>query len=153
MPLTTDPNDERLGHGGDVTVTDQNDVYLVLSEEERAKGFVRPLRLSYRHAGPQGPKNPLRDLTDEQKERFGDDWAKFEVYPESESPKTGKFWTQAQLDTIGNGCQTVTTMATGIAETYARNPGFYGFTFCVHCQKHLPVSEFVWTDDGSRVGS
>ena len=153
MPLTTDPTDPRLGHGVDSAVTGQNDAYLVLSEEERAKGFVRPLRFSYRHVGKQAPQNPLRDLTEEQKERFGDDWAKFEVYPESQSPKTGKFWTQAELDAIGNGCQTVTTMAQAIAETYARNPGFYGATYCAHCQKHLPVAEFVWTDDNTRVGS
>lgn len=28
-----------------------NDAYLVLSEEERAKGFVRPVYRSYRHLG------------------------------------------------------------------------------------------------------
>jgi len=27
----------------------QNEAYIVLSEEERAKGFVRPLQLIYRH--------------------------------------------------------------------------------------------------------
>lgn len=29
--------------------------YVVLSEEERAKGFVRPVRRSYVHVGPPGP--------------------------------------------------------------------------------------------------
>lgn len=47
--LTTDPNDPRLGHGVDETPVPQNEVYLVLSEEERAKGFVRPYRDSYIH--------------------------------------------------------------------------------------------------------
>jgi hypothetical protein len=47
--LTTDPGDPRLTHGVDQQPVDQADVYLVLSEEERAKGFVRPVRLSYRH--------------------------------------------------------------------------------------------------------
>lgn len=28
---------------------EQNEAYIVLSEEERAKGFVRPVRRSYRH--------------------------------------------------------------------------------------------------------
>jgi len=46
MALTTDQNDpqlkERRGDG-------QQAVYLVLSEEELAKGFVRPVRRSYIH--------------------------------------------------------------------------------------------------------
>jgi len=52
MSLTTDPNDPRLTHGPDPAdgqYREQADVYLVLSEEERAKGFVRPVRLSYWH--------------------------------------------------------------------------------------------------------
>lgn len=47
MSLTTDPNDQCLKDGQNMT--GQNDCYLVLSEEERAKGFVRPLRRSYFH--------------------------------------------------------------------------------------------------------
>ncbi len=51
MGLTTDPNDPRLGHGVDDpnTPVPQHEVYLVLSEEERAKGFVRPYRDTYTH--------------------------------------------------------------------------------------------------------
>ncbi len=52
----------------------------------------------------------------------------------------------------GGGCGAATTMGTSIAETYARDPKFYGSTYCVSCQKHLPVAEFVW-NDGSVVGS
>lgn len=47
MSLTTDPNDPNLhlrGFGG------QNLKYLVLSEEERKKGFVRPVRNTYLHS-------------------------------------------------------------------------------------------------------
>lgn len=153
MPITTDPNDNRLGHGIDNQPTGQNKAYLVLSDKERAKGFIRPVRRSYKHVG-QRTKYPLRDLTDEEKERHTKwGYVKYEVYPESESPKLGKFWTQAQLDQVGNGCGTVTSMAQPIAETYARDPYFYGSTYCTHCQKHLPVSEFVWIDDGETVGS
>jgi hypothetical protein len=47
--LTTDPGDPRLTHGVDEEPTPQADVYLVLSEDERAKGFIRPVRRSYRH--------------------------------------------------------------------------------------------------------
>jgi len=75
--------------------------YWVLSKEELAKGFVRPVRTSYKHSG----------------------------------------------------CGHITTMARTIAETYARNPKFYGMTFCVNCKEHLPVEEFYWTVDGKLVGS
>lgn len=154
MPLTTDPNDPRLSHGGDTEPTGQSAAYLVLSEEERAKGFVRPVRVAYRHVGTQGPKYPLRDLTDEEQQKFGRFlYVKFETYPESESPKTGRFWTQAELDAIGKGCGTVTTMAREIAETYATKPSYYSHTYCAGCMMHLPVGEFVWTADETVVGS
>jgi hypothetical protein len=100
MGLTTDPNDPRLTHGPDPAdgpYRDQAGTYLVLSDEERAKGFVRPLRLSYWHVT----------------------------------------------------CGRITTMARAIAETYARDPGFYGATYCAHCGKHRPVGEageFYWCD-------
>lgn len=103
MGLTTDPNDPRLGRGVDREPEGMNDVYLVLSDEERAKGFVRPVRQVYVH----------------------------------------------------ETCGTETRMGLAIAETYARNPSFYGATYCVGCQKHLPVGErgeFVWLD-GSKVGT
>jgi hypothetical protein len=99
--LTTDPADPRLTHGADTEPVEQADAYLVLSEEECAKGFVRPLRHSYRHAA----------------------------------------------------CDTITTMGERLSETYARNPTFYGATYCVTCQMHRPVGEFVWTTDGKVVGS
>ena len=149
MPLTTDPNDPRLNQN---RPGQQNDVYLVLSDEERAKGFVRPLHRSYKHVG-LSPHYPLRDLTPEEKVRHAQwGYVKFEVYPESESPKTGKFWTQEALNET-KGCGTVTTMGQTLAETYARDPQFYGATFCVHCGTHKPVSEFIWIDDGTVVGS
>lgn len=149
--LTTDPKDPRLGHGADESPVPQHEVYLVLSKEERKKGFVRPYRDSYRHVGEK-PKYSLRDLTDEEKERYGsENYVKFEVYPESMSPRTGRFWTQKQLD--NKGCGTVTKMGRELSETYARNPHFYGATYCVGCQMHRPVREFVWDVDGETVGS
>lgn len=78
--------------------TGQHGAYWVLSEDERKKGFVRPVRQSYRHVK----------------------------------------------------CYHDTSMRLDIAETYARDPKFYGSTFCGHCRTHLPVSEFVWKD-GDRV--
>jgi hypothetical protein len=149
--LTTDPNDPRLGHGADDKPVPQQEAYLILSAEERSKGFVRPYRDSYRHVGSQ-PKYDLRDLTDEEKERYtSENYVKFEIYPESMAPRTGRFWTQVQLD--NKGCGTVTTMGRELSETYARNPHFYGSTYCVGCRMHRPVTEFVWTADGEVVGS
>lgn len=46
---TTDPGDPDLGHGVSHRSEPQNAAYLVLSKEERAKGFVRPVRRSYLH--------------------------------------------------------------------------------------------------------
>jgi hypothetical protein len=50
-------------------------------------------------------------------------------------------------------CGGVTKMGRALSQTYARDPGFYGATFCCQCNRHLPVSEFVWTADGQVVGS
>lgn len=44
-------------------------------------------------------------------------------------------------------CNSITWMNRAIAETYAKSPGFYGSTWCAHCQMHRPVGvngEFVW---------
>lgn len=103
MSYTTDPRDPRLGHGTDQEPRDQHEVYLVLSEEERARGFIRPLYRAYRHRDPE--------------------------------------------------CGGVTTMGAGLCETYARDPSFYGATYCAKCRMHRPVGkdgEFTWvTGDGT----
>lgn len=139
------PTEERLPDG-------QHADHWILSDADRAKGFVRPVRRSYVHVGIPGPKYPLLDLTDGQREIWGDrQFAKFEDFESG----GGRYWTQEDLDKIGKGCQGATSMPQKIAETYAAQPSFYGSTFCVHCQEYLPVGargEFVW-DDGSRVGT
>lgn len=154
MSLTTDREEAR---SSGTRPDGQHEKYVILSDEERAKGFVRPVRLSYEHVGRPGPRFELVDLTPEQQEHHeGAGYVKFEPYPESELPSTGRFWTQAQLDAVGKGCGTITTMAQEIAETYAREPGFYGATFCSGCRDHLPVGrdgEFVWTGTDERVGT
>lgn len=114
------------------------------------KPIVRPFRTSYKHVGPLGPTRVLRDLNAEERELYGSEFAKFEVYLEGES---GRFWTQAELDKVGKGCDVITRMPAHCAETYARDPKFYGSTFCSGCGAYFSVSEFVWLDDGSRVGS
>lgn len=56
-------------------------------------------------------------------------------------------------------CGAVTTMGSAIAETYAREPHFYGATYCAACKDHFPVGasgEFVWVKGSSaddRVGT
>lgn len=98
MGLTSDASDPRLGHGADPAdgpPVEQAPVYLVLSDDERARGLVRPVYRSYWH----------------------------EV------------------------CGQITTMALDIAETYARDPSFYGATYCATCKRHRPVGpdgEFHW---------
>lgn len=104
MGTTDDRNDPRLTHGADPADgpwQEQAEVYLVLSDDERAKGFVRPLRTSYWHVT----------------------------------------------------CGRITTMGLSIAETYARDPHFYGGTYCAHCGQHRPVGadgEFYWCDQGDK---
>jgi hypothetical protein len=100
MSLTDDPKDpdlKKIGPDG------MQKKYLVLSVDERAKGFVRPVRDAYTH----------------------------------------------------EKCGTRTRMGLSIAETYARDPHYYGGTYCAGCHAHFPVGEdgeFVW-DDGSKVGT
>jgi len=99
--LTTDQNDPDLNK---IKEDGQQEKYIVLSDEEKAKGFVRPVRLSYIH-------------------------------------KT---------------CGGLTKMNISIAETYARDPSFYGGTFCVACGTHFDLvkdneRQFHW-EDGSGVG-
>jgi hypothetical protein len=102
MGITTDPNDPELR-----IIDPENNqqmAYLVLSEEERNKGFVQPLRRSYVH----------------------------------------------------EKCGSVTTMGIAIAETYARNPRYYGATYCSRCQSHFPVGalgEFTWDGTDIKVGT
>jgi hypothetical protein len=143
--------DTSLGANG------QQKEYVVLSDAERLKGFVRPVRRCYKHVGALGPAHPLRDLTTEKVERYAIcKYVKFEAYNDPKSSVTGRFWTQAQLDNIGKGCGSVTAMAHDIAETYARDFAFYGSTFCVGCGTHLPVGaagEFVWEGTNERVGT
>jgi hypothetical protein len=130
--------------------------YVVLSEDERKRGFVRPVRSSYRHVGTVGPLHPLRDLTDEEHKRYDQyGYLKYEEYPAG-SAILGKFWTKDMLDKIGRGCGTVTTIGLSLAETYARKPDFYGGTFCCGCGTHFPVGaagEFVWDGTDDRVGT
>lgn len=120
MSLTTDPKDPKLKEGQQ-NKTGQHEIYLVLSEEERAKGFVRTYRDKYVHVGIGG----------------------HEIDPNDRS-KHGR---------TGNACGALTSMGRALSETYARDPKFYGATFCCGCNKHLPVAEFKWDGTNETVGS
>ena len=80
--------------------TGEHEAYWILSQSERAKGLVRPLRFEYRHTR----------------------------------------------------CGTVTGMDQKIAETFARNPKFYGRTMCAECRKHFPLEQFTWMDGEDDTG-
>lgn len=128
---------------------------MVLCAAERAKGFVRPVRRSYRHVGLAGP-NPekLRDLLPDEEHHREFGYVKFEA--DGYGPGKDRLWTQEGLDRVGKGCRQVTTMVLALAETYARDPGFYGGTFCAACCAHFPVGEhgeFVWEGTNERVGT
>lgn len=99
MSLTTDKSNPNLGYGVDDKPVPQNSVYLVLSDEEIAKGYLKPFRTSYRHLP----------------------------------------------------CKSVTTMGEQLSATYARDPWFYGSTYCCACMKHRPLNEFVWEKDGESM--
>lgn len=139
------PTDEKLADG-------QLADHWVLSQDERIKGYVRPYRESYRHVGSR-PQYSTRDLTPEEQERYaGCGYVKYEPYPPDESVSTGRFWTAQQL---ASGCGASTRMPVACAETYARDPHFYGTTFCCQCGGYFRVGkhgEFVW-DNGERVGT
>lgn len=130
------------------TESGQDEAYLVLSEAERARGFIRPVRTRYIHKGIR-PKHNLRPLTEEESNRYAQfGYVMYEEYPKKDGI-VGRYWTSAQLN---SGCQTLTIMGLSIAETYAARPTFYGATFCCGCNTHHPVAEFVW-EDGTVVGS
>ena len=47
-------------------------------------------------------------------------------------------------------CGVVTTMGLALCETFARDPSFYGATYCCGCRLHRPVGpegEFTWMDE------
>lgn len=49
MGVTSDRNDPRIRYGIDEEPVEQSEMYIVMSDEELARGFVRPVRQSYIH--------------------------------------------------------------------------------------------------------
>lgn len=139
MSITTDRNDPDLKEQGN---DGMQKTYLVLSDEEKAKGFIRPVRQTYIHVGRIGVVCGGGQYTDD----AGRTWVC------AMSPHAGKHKGFGLLENM-QGCGAQTTMGISIAETYARDPKFYGATYCVGCRTHRPVSEFVWDGTDERVGS
>jgi hypothetical protein len=136
--------------------------YVVLSDAERAKGFVRPVRNEYVHVGraicgnePPAPPAGLEEgyvawlcnLTPGHKPTDG---CAYKAVRESELKNFKKNGTLS-------GCGSTTSMGRELAETYARDPEFYNGTYCSKCKGHFRVGkdgEFVWYGDVTiRVGT
>ena len=152
--ITTDKNNPGLKT---IKENGQQESYLVLSGEERAKGFVRPYRDTYIHIGRK-VEGELRELTEEEKEEY----SQFGYYAyvkdmDEESVIAGTYLTKEEFEKYEDGhvkgCGFSTKMNETISETYARDPKFYGGTFCMGCGAHLPVGEFVWEGTDEKVGS
>lgn len=166
MSLTTDPNHPGINK---VKENGQNEAYIILSDEERAKGFIRPVRQKYVHVGKQRPIEGTIISLEEAWDGHSEDakkyysrengWVAFHKYPEDRAPVIGSYIKQDELDAFNSrneysgGCGATTRMALELAETYARNPKFYGATYCVGCGTHLPVEEFKWAGTDETVGS
>lgn len=156
MPFTTDKNAECLGRGGaDTEPREQHQCYLVLDDNGDEKN-QRPVRNQYRHIGTI-IAGDLRDLTQEEKERYGAfGYVKFETYPVERRPLLGRYLTEEEVFNK-NACNRITTIHEKIARTYAKDPNFYSATYCVHCKKHRPLNEFIWIEkdgqDGPQVGT
>jgi hypothetical protein len=152
--LTTNPRDPRLIRGPDSGPRPQNDCYLILSEEERAKGFVRPVRHQYVHRGRRvcGKPKMIKEYSD---------MPHVCVLPPNHNGEcsvwqavaTGKLVDRLKRTGYLGGCDAITRMSNAIAETYAREPTFYGYTYCTLCSEHLPVDEFEWDGSDAKVGS
>ncbi len=160
MSLTTDKNDPLLDQ---IKSNGQQEAYVVLSDEERAKGFVRPVRNSYIHVGRRLDISKMIPIdtyfgedfveyNEERRRKYKEEYGYIGFIPneDKESSVTGTFIREVDLK---KGCGALTKMVKEIAETYAREPKFYGGTFCVGCGKHLPVNEFVWDGTNEIVGS
>lgn len=69
-----------------------------------------------------------------------------------ESERAKGFVRPVRQEYIHQKCGSETHMGLALSETYARDPKFYGATFCCRCGAHYPVAEFKWLD-GETVGT
>lgn len=136
----------------------QHKDYIVLCPDERAKGFVRPVRNKYQHVGLSVCGAFLNPPQIRDTQEF---WEVCAQEPRHKGPCGSPFYGDLlpseakaiQATKRKGGCGTVTTMGQALSETYARDPKFYAATFCCGCNRHLPVGEFVWDGTNETVGS
>lgn len=101
----------------------------------------QPPRPGYENAGAPAPINPVT----------GQHEAYYVLTPEERA----KGFIRPYRDAYRHlKCGKITTMSRVIAETYQRDPHYYGRTFCTTCRDHFPVGEtgeFTWYEmDGSE---
>lgn len=70
----------------------------------------------------------------------------YENYPTVDE---GEFEQKPRKTYIHQDCGKATTMSAELAESVARDPTYYGKTFCAECGEHVPVDEVEW-EDGSN---
>lgn len=159
----TNPPQKTVINGFDYGVTKpdgQHERYPTLSAEERAKGFVRPVRQEYAHVGRAvcGDTSTVMEKPAEP----GKVWAcTMQPGHDGEHESWGQMLPEEAARQVQGGCGgTVTWMGLALAETYARQPDYYGATYCTKCRTHPPVGpfgEFVWVVNGKasneRVGT
>jgi hypothetical protein len=103
----------------------------------------KPPRPGYENSGAPAPINPATG----QHEAY---WVL------SGAERTKGFIRPVRNSYVHEKCGGVTKMGQALAETYARQPDYYGATMCVHCGSHFPVGtrgEFVWEGTKEKVGT
>lgn len=150
---TTDGRAPEDARASQTNETGQHASYVVLCDAERAKGFVRPYRDAYEHVGRKVERCEAT-RTDGDYENPRQCNRRFQH--EGDHQFDALMLLSGPIHFLPlreGGCGSVTTMGRALSETYARDPKFYGATFCCSCNRHLPVAEFVWTNDREQVGS
>ncbi len=133
--------------------TGQHKGYIVLCDAERAKGFVRPYRDRYQHVGHliERCEATHQEPTDENPHQC------IRPYPhDGDHEFTALMILNKPIRFMPGrkgGCGSVTTMGRALSETWARDIHFYSHTFCVSCNKHFTIAEFVWNGTNEVLGT
>lgn len=68
----------------------------------------------------------------------------FENHPTTDE---GEFVQPVRNSYIHKECDSTTTMANDLAESFARDPTQYSKTFCSNCGDYFSLHEFVWEEN------
>lgn len=105
-------------------------------------------------ASGKTPTEPIESSVPNAEKRSDGQHVDHWVLPESERAKG--FIRPVRQVYVHEKCGTETRMGLSIAETYARDPFYYGSTFCCGCGTYHPVGvngEFIWKDSNEKVGT